>query len=37
MVVGRFKDGTPVVAASTPSPGSEVLNDFDYRGRTRMG
>jgi Dyp-type peroxidase family len=31
MVVGRFKDGTPVVASSAPSPGAEVLNDFDYR------
>jgi Dyp-type peroxidase family len=31
MVVGRFKDGTPVVAASAPSPGPQVLNDFDYR------
>src|SRR4051794_7622546 len=37
MVVGRFKDGTPVVAASTPSPGSEVLNDFDYRGQDPDG
>ena len=31
MVVGRFKDGTPVLASSTPSPGPEVLNDFHYR------
>jgi Dyp-type peroxidase family len=31
MVVGRFKDGTPVLASNTPSPGPEVLNDFDYR------
>jgi Dyp-type peroxidase family len=31
MVVGRFKDGTPVVASAAPSPGDEVLNDFDYR------
>lgn len=31
MVVGRFKDGTPVLAASAPSPGPEVLNDFNYR------
>ena len=30
MVVGRFKDGTPVVSANTASPGSEVLNAFNY-------
>jgi Dyp-type peroxidase family len=30
MAVGRFKDGTPVLSASVPSPGPEVLNDFDY-------
>ena len=37
MVVGRFKDGTPVVASSAPSPGSEVLNDFDYRRQDEDG
>jgi Dyp-type peroxidase family len=31
MVVGRFKDGTPVLVSSTASPGAEVLNDFNYR------
>jgi Dyp-type peroxidase family len=30
MVVGRFKDGTPVLSANVPSPGPEVLNDFNY-------
>jgi Dyp-type peroxidase family len=30
MVVGRFKDGTPVLASKTASPGPEVLNDFNY-------
>jgi Dyp-type peroxidase family len=28
-VVGRFKDGTPVVRSKTPGPGEE--NDFDFR------
>jgi Dyp-type peroxidase family len=31
MVVGRFKDGTPVLDSSTPNPGPDVLNDFHYR------
>lgn len=30
LVVGRFKDGTPVVSADTASPGLEVLNAFNY-------
>jgi len=30
MVVGRFKDGTPVLQANTPSPGPEVANDFNF-------
>jgi len=30
MVVGRFKDGTPVLRANAPSPGPEVLNDFNF-------
>lgn len=30
MVVGRFKDGTPVIASDTANPGLGVLNDFDY-------
>lgn len=30
LVVGRFKDGTPVLSANLPSPGLEVLNDFNY-------
>jgi len=30
MAVGRFKDGTPVLATNTPSPGPEVANDFNY-------
>jgi deferrochelatase/peroxidase EfeB len=30
MVVGRFKDGTPVLKANTPSPGPEVENDFNF-------
>jgi deferrochelatase/peroxidase EfeB len=37
MVVGRFKDGTPVVAASAPSPGPQALNDFDYRQQDPNG
>jgi Dyp-type peroxidase family len=32
MVIGRFKDGTPVISADKASPGTEVLNDFDYDG-----
>ena len=31
MVVGRFKDGTPVVHDTVPSPGQEVANDFNFR------
>ncbi len=31
MVVGRFKDGTPVLQADMPSPGPEVANDFNFR------
>jgi Dyp-type peroxidase family len=31
MVVGRFKDGTPVLKANTPSPGPEVTNDFNFK------
>jgi Dyp-type peroxidase family len=31
MVVGRFKDGTPVARANVASPGQEVDNDFSYR------
>lgn len=30
MVVGRFKDGTPVVSANTASTDLEVLNAFNY-------
>jgi Dyp-type peroxidase family len=30
MVVGRFKDGTPVLHGTTPSPGPEVANDFNF-------
>lgn len=30
MVVGRFKDGTPVLHGTTPSPGPEVANDFGF-------
>ena len=32
MVIGRFKDGTPVISADKASPGPEVLNAFDYDG-----
>jgi Dyp-type peroxidase family len=31
MVVGRFKDGTPVLRADVPSPGQEVANDFNFK------
>jgi len=31
MVVGRFKDGTPVLKSPTPSPGPEVNNDFNFK------
>ena len=31
MVVGRFKDGTPVLKANAHSPGAEVANDFNFR------
>jgi len=31
MVVGRFKDGTPVLKAKIPSPGPEVTNDFNFK------
>jgi Dyp-type peroxidase family len=31
MAVGRFKDGTPVLRENRPSPGPEVLNDFDFQ------
>lgn len=31
MVVGRFRDGTPVLRANVPSPGPEVLNDFNFK------
>lgn len=34
MVVGRFKDGTPVLQADVPSPGNEVANDFNFKGDT---
>jgi Dyp-type peroxidase family len=30
MVVGRFRDGTPVVRDTMPSPGQEVVNDFTF-------
>lgn len=30
MIVGRFKDGTPVVEADTPGGHLEVSNDFNY-------
>ena len=30
MVIGRFKDGTPVLKANVPSPGFEVANDFNF-------
>lgn len=30
MVVGRFKDGTPVLKSPSPSPGPEVNNDFNF-------
>jgi Dyp-type peroxidase family len=32
MLVGRFKDGTPVVERDTPTPDLAVSNDFDYDG-----
>ena len=31
MVIGRFKDGTPVLKANKPSPGPEVANDFNFK------
>ncbi|MBC7965203.1 MAG: Dyp-type peroxidase, partial [Fuerstia sp.] len=31
MVVGRFKDGTPVLKTDTPTPGPEIANDFNFR------
>jgi len=31
MVVGRFKDGTPVALADTPSAGAELANDFNFQ------
>lgn len=31
MVVGRFKDGTPVLKGDIPSPGPEVKNDFNFK------
>jgi Dyp-type peroxidase family len=30
MVVGRFKDGTPVLGGTAPSTGPEVANDFNF-------
>ena len=30
LVVGRFKDGTPVLRSDVPDPGPAVLNDFDF-------
>ena len=30
MVVGRFKDGTPVVKTNTPSLGAQLENDFNF-------
>jgi len=30
MVVGRFKDGTPVLKANQHSPSAEVANDFNF-------
>ncbi len=30
MVVGRFRDGTPVLRATVPSPGQEVVNSFNF-------
>jgi Dyp-type peroxidase family len=30
LVVGRFKDGTPVDRAPVPSPGPELANDFNF-------
>ena len=30
MVVGRFKDGTPVLKSNVPSPGPELANDFAF-------
>ena len=35
MAVGRFKDGSPLVLASTPSVGP--VNDFDFRNADRDG
>ncbi len=32
MVVGRFKDGTPVVDHDVPTPGPKVPNDFNFDG-----
>lgn len=31
MVVGRFRDGTPVLRETVPNPGQEVVNDFTFR------
>ena len=31
LAVGRFKDGTPVIRSNAPSPGPEVVNDFNFR------
>jgi Dyp-type peroxidase family len=30
MVIGRFKDGTPVVKTHFPSPGPQLNNDFNF-------
>lgn len=30
LVVGRFRDGTPVLGDKVASPGHEVLNDFNF-------
>jgi Dyp-type peroxidase family len=32
MLVGRFKDGTPVVAANAPTADFSITNDFNYFG-----
>jgi Dyp-type peroxidase family len=31
MVIGRFKDGTPVVKTHFPSPGPQLNNDFNFK------
>lgn len=31
LVVGRFRDGTPVLRDKVASPGQEVLNDFNFQ------